>query len=171
MSYRNGACLCKCSAVVWTYACDPRMITAGKLKHELKDKGGFLKRESWWEKDTRTTERRRSSGQSVKASSVRQGLRCFPWGPGPGSGLAEQINREEVHTLITLTPSHVYSHEFRVTYTSFTCNSLMRQLTWRHGFLLMCLVMDNFDFQILLIFQEIVTSCYYETDSSKSLRL
>lgn len=62
----------------------------------------------------------RPPGLPVKASSVSPELGCFPWGWAPGSELPEQINREEVLRLPTITPSHMYAHNTfkRNTYSS-----------------------------------------------------
>lgn len=57
----------------------------------------------------------RPPGLPVKASSVRPEIWWFPWGLGPGSGLAEQINREDVLVLNTFT--YVYLHELKRTHT------------------------------------------------------
>lgn len=52
----------------------------------------------------------RPPGLPVKASSVSPELWCFPWGWAPGIELPEQINREEVLRLTTITPSHMDAH-------------------------------------------------------------
>lgn len=71
-------------------------------------------RRSWWLGPSSGGNRFRPPVLPVKASSVR--LRSSDVSPGgegkkaPGSGLAVQINREEVLTLIMLTPSHMYTH-------------------------------------------------------------
>lgn len=71
-------------------------------------------RRSWWLGPSSSGNRFRPPVLPVKASSVR--FRSSDVSPeseeekAPGSCLAVQINREEVLTHVTLTPSHMYTH-------------------------------------------------------------
>lgn len=67
----------------------------------------------------------RPPGLPVKASSVSPELWWFPWGWTPGSELPEQINREEVLRLTTISPSHMY---ISTSFKRNTHNSALKEL-------------------------------------------
>lgn len=135
-----GVCVFKCSMLVWNYIflyfCEPEITTArkwewwtegcfwrggwvGRIRGEVMERwgewgevrhntgggggGGGMQAILWWKCF-------RPPVLPVKAFSVSPQLWCFPWGLGPGSELAEQINSDEVLTLATLTPLHMYTH-------------------------------------------------------------
>lgn len=177
---------------LWSWNDDSRKIRARaeRLKDAFKEGFGMGERYG----HDREAEEFRSACTLVEVGQIScsssQSFLCqarapmFPLRPGSWKW-AGRANKQRggAYAHQTNTFTYVYSHKLKRIYTNnymlklkelymrtfATPSHLYEEADIVGWFPLMCLVTDIFDFQIALIFQQIVTSYYYETHSWKSL--